>query len=54
MTHIGKECHTSYAIFHQVGGCVMLKEGIFAIVLSGGSIKAGDGISLIFDENRKD
>ena len=46
VTQIGKECHTRCAIYHQAGDCVMPKEGIFASVVSGGSIKAGDTIGL--------
>ena len=46
VTQIGKECHSRCAIFHQVGDCVMPKEGIFARVLKGGRIKPGDKIKL--------
>ncbi|MCX7745912.1 MAG: MOSC domain-containing protein [Clostridia bacterium] len=46
VTQIGKECHQKCAIFHQVGDCVMPKEGIFAKVIKGGIIKAGDEITL--------
>ena len=41
VTQIGKECHTRCAIYHQAGDCVMPKEGIFARVLSGGTVAAG-------------
>jgi MOSC domain-containing protein YiiM len=44
VTQIGKECHTRCAIYHQVGDCVMPKEGIFARVIEGGVIKPGDSI----------
>jgi len=44
ITQIGKECHTGCAIFKQVGKCIMPKEGIFAKVISGGTIKEGDTI----------
>jgi len=47
VTQIGKECHTRCAIYYQAGDCVMPKEGIFAIVLKGGIIKAGDVIDII-------
>jgi len=40
----GKVCHTPCAIYHQAGTCVMPKEGIFAKVLKGGTIKTGDRI----------
>lgn len=44
VTQIGKECHTGCAIFRQVGKCIMPKEGVFARVLRGGKVKAGDDI----------
>jgi len=43
VTQIGKECHgDACTIFREVGRCVMPKEGLFARVLSGGTIGAGD------------
>jgi len=47
VTQIGKECHTRCNIFYQAGDCVMPKEGIFARVLRGGMVKAGDSIRLV-------
>ena len=44
VTQIGKECHTRCAIFYQAGDCVMPKEGIFAKVITGGTIRPGDEI----------
>jgi len=44
VTQIGKECHNRCAIFHQVGDCVMPREGIFVKILRGGSIQPGDGV----------
>jgi MOSC domain-containing protein YiiM len=44
VTQIGKECHSRCAIYDQAGDCVMPREGIFASVIKGGVIKAGDGI----------
>lgn len=44
VTQIGKECHTRCAIYHQAGDCVMPKEGIFAKVISGGTVRPGDEI----------
>jgi MOSC domain-containing protein YiiM len=45
ITQIGKECHTTgCAIFRQIGKCVMPKEGIFARVVQGGVVSAGDTI----------
>jgi len=42
ITQIGKECHVGCASFRQVGKCIMPKEGVFARVIRGGSVKAGD------------
>ena len=42
VTQIGKECHTRCAIYYQAGDCVMPKEGIFARVLRGGTVRPGD------------
>jgi len=47
VTQIGKECHTGCAIKIVTGDCVMPREGIFAIVLEEGAIKAGDSIEVI-------
>jgi TatD DNase family protein len=42
MTQIGKECHNHCAIYNSVGDCIMPREGVFAKVLRGGEVKAGD------------
>lgn len=47
VTQIGKECHAHCAIRQQVGDCVMPREGIFAIVLEEGTIRAGDTITVL-------
>ena len=47
VTQIGKVCHTRCAIYYQAGDCVMPKEGIFAQVLEGGTIQAGDEIHVL-------
>ena len=44
VTQIGKVCHTRCAIYYQAGDCVMPKEGIFAKVLVGGTIRPVDQI----------
>ena len=44
ITQIGKECHTRCAIYDQAGDCVMPKEGVFARVVKGGKVQAGDRI----------
>jgi MOSC domain-containing protein YiiM len=46
VTQIGKQCHTKCAIYRQIGRCVMPKEGIFAKVVQGGVVKAGDELKI--------
>jgi MOSC domain-containing protein YiiM len=46
VTQIGKECHEHCAIYAQVGDCVMPREGIFTVVLKGGSVRPGDPVTL--------
>lgn len=46
LTQIGKECHQHCQIFYQVGDCIMPREGVFAKVLKGGSIKIGDEMEI--------
>ena len=47
VTQIGKECHHGCEIRKKIGDCVMPREGIFARVLEGGKVKAGDGIEVV-------
>ncbi len=47
VSQIGKECHTRCNIYYQAGDCVMPKEGIFAIVVTGGKVVNGDSIEVI-------
>ena len=49
VTQIGKECHRGCAIYRQTGKCIMPKEGIFARVLCGGVVRAGDRIRIAKD-----
>ena len=42
MTQIGKQCHSHCAIYKRMGECIMPKEGVFAVVVRGGQIHAGD------------
>jgi MOSC domain-containing protein YiiM len=44
ITQIGKKCHSGCAIFKEVGNCIMPKEGVFARVITGGTIRPGDEI----------
>jgi molybdenum cofactor synthesis domain-containing protein len=47
VTQIGKVCHDRCAIFREAGDCVMPREGIFARVVEGGEVRAGDGMTLL-------
>ena len=47
VSQIGKECHNRCSIYYQAGDCVMPKEGIFAIVVTGGRVANGDTLEVI-------
>ena len=47
ISQLGKICHNRCAIYHQAGDCVMPREGIFGVVIKGGTIKVGDEITLL-------
>lgn len=47
ISQIGKVCHTRCEIFAQAGDCVMPREGIFAKVLKGGTLKRGLPIKVL-------
>jgi MOSC domain-containing protein YiiM len=47
VTQIGKECHLGCEIRKLVGDCVMPREGIFAHVVTPGTIQAGDTIIIV-------
>jgi MOSC domain-containing protein YiiM len=42
ITQLGKECHAPCAIYRAAGRCIMPDRGVFARVLQGGIIHAGD------------
>ena len=46
ITQIGKECHSRCAIYHSMGECIMPTQGVFARVLRGGEVRAGDTMEL--------
>jgi len=46
ISKIGKECHKYCAVYYKVGDCIMPREGVFAKVLKGGKITAGDSIEV--------
>lgn len=47
ITQIGKECHNGCEIKKKTGVCVMPAEGVFAVVLEEGAVRAGDEIEVI-------
>lgn len=53
MTQIGKECHNHCAIYQAVGDCIMPREGVFARVLAGGTIQAGDPMEIEKRQGRR-
>ncbi|MBQ6519819.1 MAG: MOSC domain-containing protein [Anaerolineaceae bacterium] len=50
VTQIGKECHNDCAIKQTTGKCVMPTEGIFAVVIHGGTVRPGDEITVKNEE----
>jgi MOSC domain-containing protein YiiM len=46
VTQIGKECHSGCAIYQEIGKCIMPREGIFARVIRGGFVRAGDQLRI--------
>ncbi|MDR1704106.1 MAG: MOSC domain-containing protein [Clostridiales bacterium] len=46
ISQIGKTCHGKCAIFDQAGACIMPTEGVFAEVIKGGRIEAGDLVNI--------
>ncbi len=53
ITQRGKECHSHCQIYQRMGDCIMPREGIFAEVLAGGSIRPGDIVNVEYpDLNR--
>lgn len=47
ISQIGKVCHTRCAIYHLAGDCIFPREGIFGVVLEGGTVKKGDNIEVV-------
>jgi FdhD protein len=52
VTQIGKECVKKCAIFYQAGDCIMPREGVFAKVLEGGTIRTGDKIEFKLSDSQ--
>ena len=49
VTQIGKECHNDCEIKKRTGKCVMPTEGIFAVVVTEGTVRKGDKIEILKD-----
>jgi MOSC domain-containing protein YiiM len=47
VTQIGKECHHHCEIFQQVGKCIMPMEGVFVKVITEGTVRAGDAVTIV-------
>ena len=47
ITQIGKACHSDCEIRRLTGSCVMPHEGVFAEVMVGGEVRAGDQIEVL-------
>ncbi len=47
---IGKECHNGCEIFKIMKDCIMPREGVFAVVLEGGTISVGDDMKVLKEE----
>jgi molybdopterin adenylyltransferase len=50
VSQIGKDCPKPCGIYYRVGRCIMPQEGIFARVLKGGKVAAGEKIELSENE----
>jgi MOSC domain-containing protein YiiM len=46
ISQLGKECHSRCAIYNLTGTCIMPEEGVFARVIRGGLVMAGDSIKV--------
>ena len=47
LSQIGKVCHTRCAIYYLAGDCIFPREGIFGVVLQGGTVKPGDTLEVL-------
>ena len=47
VTQIGKKCHNDCEIRRLTGKCAMPTEGIFAVVIRGGKVCAGDEVRVV-------
>jgi len=50
ISQIGKVCHTKCRIYYQAGDCLMPREGIFARVVKGGTLRPKDKLEVLSNE----
>lgn len=46
LTQIGKDCHSHCVIYQRMGTCIMPREGVFAKVLQGGTVRIGEELEV--------
>lgn len=49
ITQFGKECHDRCHIYKKMGDCIMPRHGVFAKVIAGGTVRAGDTVDILKD-----
>ena len=47
ITQIGKKCHSKCNIYKEAGDCIMPNEGVFAKVITGGTLHKGDELNVV-------
>ena len=47
ITQIGKKCHSKCNIYKEAGDCIMPNEGVFAKVITGGTLHKGDELEVV-------
>jgi len=47
ITQFGKKCQERCVIFHQIGDCVMPRDGVFAKVVCPGRVVPGDRMEML-------
>lgn len=47
ITRLGKDCHHDCEIRRRAGDCIMPRRGLFAVVVRGGEVAAGDAAAVL-------
>lgn len=50
LTQVGKKCHSKCEIYKIMGDCIMPREGVFTVVLQGGTVKKGDRLEIVEED----